>query len=224
MRARNLLVLIGSFLVLLGSAGVATAADDGFARSGWYLGAGVAAQYYLLTDTVESDTDGALTVSNTVGFNVRGGYRLFSWLAAELIYERAPGFELETDKQITLTGAPGSPTVPKGTTLIEINGNTVTANAKILLPMWRVQPYLILGIGASRVGLADRFDLGVDESETATAGRMGVGGDIYITKNLLVFLEFSALLTSFDLNDPTDSSSISLLYYLSPQGGLQWRF
>ncbi|MDH3520320.1 MAG: hypothetical protein OEM49_07670, partial [Myxococcales bacterium] len=63
-----------------------------------------------------------------------------------------------------------------------------------------------------------------DASKGAVAGRLGVGGDIYITKNLLFYLELSGLLTSFDLKDPTAKQNLALLYYLAPQGGLQWRF
>lgn len=62
------------------------------------------------------------------------------------------------------------------------------------------------------------------ESKAALAGRLGVGGDIYLTRNLAFFLELSALLTTFDIADPTASQNLSLLYYLAPQGGLQWRF
>jgi len=220
---RKLSTLMGFVIVLAGAAGAASAADD-FDRRGWYLGAGVAAQYYLLTDDVESNTNELLTVSDTVGFNVRGGYRAFSWLAAEVIYEYAPGFVLETKQPIDLsTIEPGLPTVPKGTELLELNGHTVTANAKLLLPIWRVQPYLNLGVGVSYITLDDKYGL-VGGSEAAIAGRIGVGGDIYITKHLLLFLEVSGLLTSFDLANPTATDNLSLLYYLSPQGGLQWRF
>jgi len=86
-----------------------------------------------------------------------------------------------------------------------------------------VQPYLNLGVGVSYITLDDKYGL-VGGSEAAIAGRIGVGGDIYITKHLLLFLEVSGLLTSFDLANPTATDNLSLLYYLSPQGGLQWRF
>jgi hypothetical protein len=198
--------------------------DESFSRPGWYIGPAVAGQFYLLQDDVEKKSAGLLTVSNTVGFNIRGGYRLLSWLALEGIYEYAPGFSLETAQSIDLSVIdPSLPNVSKGTELVGINGNTLTGNVKLLLPIWRVHPYLNLGLGASFINIEDRFDL-VDESRTALAGRLAFGGDIYITKNLLVFLEVSSLLTTFDVSDPTASQNLSLLYYLSPQGGLQWRF
>ncbi|MDH3198782.1 MAG: porin family protein, partial [Candidatus Krumholzibacteria bacterium] len=182
--------------------------DESFDRSGWYAGLGAQGQYYLLQDEVEQESLGLLTVGNTVGFMARGGYRLTSWFAAELAYEYAPGFALETARQIDLGAIdPSLPVVLKGTELVGVDGHTVTLNAKFLLPVWRIHPYLMLGLGGSLVKIEDRFGL-VDASKVAVAGRLGVGGDIYITKNLLFYLELSGLLTSFDLKDPTAKQNL----------------
>lgn len=222
MSVRTLVAIASLLLAFPALAG--SGKDESFSRRGWYLGPAVAAQFYLLEDDVEKESAGLLTVSDTVGFNIRGGYRLLSWLALEGIYEYAPGFSLETAQELDLSAIdPSLPTVSKGTELVGITGNTITGNLKFLLPIWRVHPYLNLGLGVSIIDFDDRFDL-IDESRTALAGRLAFGGDIYITKNLLVFLEVSSLLTTFDLTDPTSTRNLSLLYYLSPQGGLQWRF
>jgi Outer membrane protein beta-barrel domain len=145
-----------SSLAMLFAALTASADDDGFARSGWYAGLGAQGQFYLLQNEVERETFNLLTVSNTVGFMARGGYRLTRWFAAEAIYECAPGFNLETNRSFNLSLiSPGLPKVPKGTKLLELTGNTATANANFNLPFWRVQPYLILGLGGSIVSTDD---------------------------------------------------------------------
>jgi len=213
-------------IVLLTAPALAAADDseDGFSRPGWYAGLGVAGQIYFLKDLVEEDSQGLLTVTDTVGLNARAGYRLASWFALEADFEWAPGFELEATQTADLGVIdPTLPTITEGSSILTLTGYTLTANAKFLLPIWRFQPYLLLGLGGSIVDVEGHFGLS-DTTRGAVAGRLAVGGDFYITKNLLAFVEFEALLTTLDLGDVTSSDSISLLYYISPQAGLQWRF
>jgi len=63
-----------------------SSADD-FDRPGWYVGAGGGVAFNFLSDFVENQTMGVVDLERTGTLNVRGGYRLLSWLAFEGMYE-----------------------------------------------------------------------------------------------------------------------------------------
>ena len=91
-----------------------------------------------------------------------------------------------------------------------IEGHTLTANTKWIVPSGRIQPYFLLGGGVaiSDVDRGDIFDTalepfldsaGIDIKQgkhTKAAGRAGLGLDLYITKNILLNAEASAVLTT----------------------------
>jgi hypothetical protein len=137
--------------------------------------------------------------------------------AIEGQYEWVSGFDFVGTQDVP-------PLFQKGDTLARLQSHTVTANLKLLLPIWRIQPYLLAGIGGAYYVIDDKTGFGAGGDEWAFAGRVGVGGDLYLTKNLLAFVEVSGVLTTLDITAPTTSQSLTGLYYLSTQLGLQWRF
>ena len=99
-------------------------------------------------------------------------------------------------------------------------------NAKFLIPIWRLHPYLYLGIGGQYYDLdaSGTFaDLGFDFSESgwAFAGRPGVGLDAYITENILVNVELSGVLAT---SNPSTIPDIGDMFYMTVGAGLQYRF
>lgn len=208
---------LACFAVILLAAGSAAADDDGFGRRGAYLGLGATGAVHLFEDDVKQETGGAVEVDNSAGLNARLGYRLLSWLALEAQYEWVSGFDFVAAQDL-------SPVAAQGDTLAKLESHALTANLKLLLPIWRIHPYLIAGIGGVFYNIDDQTGLGLGGDESAFAGRVGVGGDVYITKNLLAFIEVSGLLSTLDITAPTASANISEVHYFSTQLGLQWRF
>jgi opacity protein-like surface antigen len=155
-------------------------------------------------------------VEDSAGLNARLGYRALSWLALEAQYEWVAGLDFVATQDL-------GPVADKGDTLARLQSHVVTANLKLLLPIWRIQPYLLAGIGGAFYNLDDKTGFAGGGDEWAFAGRVGVGGDLYITKNLLAFVEVSGLLSTLDITDPLNNN-YSALYYLSTQLGLQYRF
>jgi outer membrane protein W len=202
--------------ILLLAAG-AGADDDGFSRSGPYLGVGATGAIHLFEDEVQKESGGLAEVEDSAGLNARLGYRALSWLALEAQYEWVAGLDFVATQDL-------GPVAGKGDTLARLQSHTVTANLKLLLPIWRIQPYLLAGIGGAYYVIDDKTGFGAGGDEWAFAGRVGVGGDLYLTKNLLAFVEVSGVLTTLDITAPTTSQSLTGLYYLSTQLGLQWRF
>ena len=170
--------------------------EPDYNRLGPYLGLG--ASYY-----VENFGSGEYHVENggpvnvdfedTWGFNARGGWRFLPWLAAEGVYEYASNFRANLSR--ATPGRPGGGDV--GTA--KAPSNTFTVNAKGILPLGRVQPYLSGGIGFVNVRIRSistsqrDFD-DVSRSQTDFAGRVAAGSDVFITEHIGLFVEGSYLM------------------------------
>ena len=210
------------------------AAADGaeYKRSGWYAGLGASGIVHLFDDEIEKHFGKQVDMRDAVGLNARAGYRLASWFAAELQYEWVPGLDLVTDElTFDVPGFPGNPVTFPDSDLATLTAHTVTLNGKLLLPVRRIHPYLLGGVGFVRYHLHDLTNgfaasQGLDFEHTATAfaGRVGLGSDFYITENFLLNLEITAVLSTLDLTDPAGTGNLSALHTLSSQFGLQWRF
>jgi opacity protein-like surface antigen len=212
-------------LALLLPAAALAGDDDGFDRRGFYVGIGGAYGVDFFESTIEDVAEDAgfkVSVDDTGGVNARAGYRLASWFAIEGMYEWMDNFKIEVDEIIGLD--------PELQNLldarIDYTTHTVTVNAKLLLPTWRFQPYLLLGIGAQYYDLdaSARFaGLGFDfdESGWGVAGRPGLGLDAYITENILINVELAGVLAT---SNPSTIPDIGDLFYLTVGGGLQYRF
>jgi hypothetical protein len=185
-------------------------AQDGFGRRGFYLGVGGQAGIDLFEDAIEDVTGGSVTIDPTAGVSARLGYRLFSWFAIEGYYEWMNNFKTN----ISVGLIDGS---------LNYTTHTVTANLKFLIPTWRVQPYLVLGVGGQHFDLEDNVFAGLfDDKGWAFAGRPGLGLDLYITKNVVLNAEVAGVLAT---SEPKNiGTNITDLFYLSAGAGIQYRF
>lgn len=207
--------------------------DDPFDRSGLYLGISGVYTHNLFDEEIEdflSDELGediGVDIDDSKGITARLGYRATSWFAAELQYEWIESYEVE-----------GSVVLGGGSTvsgrLYDIGGHTLTVNTKWIVPFWRIQPYLLLGAGYSLydvdrgvlAGAVEAIDNDIQidgGSQSGFAGRGGLGLDVYLSRNVVLTTEATALLTTDDFDAP-DEGAIDNLYYLSISAGLQYRF
>lgn len=181
-------------------------ADD-FDRPGWFVGVGGGLGADFLSDFIEDRTMGVVDIESTGSFNARGGYRWFSWLALEAMYE----------------GVYGLKTRVLGVEVARFSTHALLANVKLILPIWRLQPYLGLGVGAQQatfdgLGVLEPFD--TDRWDLLL--RVGLGLDAYVTKNWLLNVEIAPSVRFADYGDPlgTSTDNVSLTF----TGGVQYRF
>jgi len=205
---------------------------DPFDRPGFYIGGGGTYQFNAFSsrieDVIEDEVDDALPGANSnfdldesAGFNALLGYRIWSWFALELQYEWIDEYDIK--------GSLDTP-VPISGKLFSIEGHTLTANTKWIIPFWRIQPYLLIGGGAAMSDVskgdlaAALIALGADIDDgkhLKPAARGGLGLDLYITEHILVNAQASVVVTT--LKNP-DIGDIDDLNYMSFAAGLQYRF
>jgi hypothetical protein len=190
------------------SLAMAEPAEDYWKRPGWYVG--IAGLYGFETFEKEIKDElapiGTASVKDSGGLNVSGGYRLNSWFAVDAAYEWMDNFKIKVSEG------------PERAYL-DYATHSFTANAKFILPMWRVQPYLNLGIGAQYWDLGFPFD----NSDTGWSflGRPGAGIDFFVNRNWVLNVQVNGNLATNALGG---GSNINNLYYVSLGGGLTYRF
>lgn len=202
-------IAVPLFFIVLALISSQAAADD-FDRPGAYIGVnGVYAISLFQNDINElAGLDDAFDLGDSPGVNARLGYRIFSWFAVEAEYEWVQSMDLKVlDLDIG-----------------DFKPNTVTANLKFILPVWRIQPYLLMGGG---VAIWDIDSPIQNQSSTGFAGRVGLGIDTYLTKHWVFNIEATGVLNTNDI-DPSkisnDITDISHLYYFSMSAGITYRF
>lgn len=184
--------------------GAALAGD--YSRPGWYFGVGAGGASDFLDSAIE-DAIGKdlIDVGSTGTFNARAGYRLYSWLALEAFYEGVYGLDIRVlDEKIA-----------------SLTLHSLLANAKLILPIKRFQPYIPLGIGFQSGSFEDVADL-FDTSLTDFHFRTGVGLDFYLTEHWLLNGEIGAgvRVSAFSEigSEPTDN--VTMTYSV----GVQYRY
>jgi len=193
----------GFVTVMMLSTGLAAAEPSGgeaareqsldYARRGAYLGVGVVGAFE------QFDLGAAADQSDFIGYGFRAGYRLHPNVAAEMSFERYTEADLDV----------------LGTSVLDIDGWSITANAKGYPLTGRFQPYGLLGLGALYLNAEDQLGLGFSDDQAAFALRFGGGVDAYVTKNIVLNVEASYLLPTGDLDD----------FPLVPvSGSIQYRF
>ena len=216
-------------ILLITSAPLAASADaDSFSRPGGYVGISGVYQNNIFENRLEdllqdalSPVPVALSIEDSGGLGAVVGYRLASFFAAELQYEWVDEYSVSAG----VTGF-GSGEI------FSLSGHTLTANTKFILPIWRIQPYALLGVGfsswkADRGPLApviEALDPEVDidsGKQFGLAGRVGVGMDLYITRNFLINAQGQVVLTTLKKPDLADIDGYN---YLGFTVGLQYRF
>jgi len=209
-------VALGSLLAVC-TALPASAGD--FSRAGFYLGVGGS----YTTDLYENEIEDAIAVpgvsvdvESTPGVNARAGLRFLKFLAVELQYEWLDEYDID----VSFAGLGGT---------LEVKQQTLTANLKIYpIPAWRLQPYILAGVGFQRFELDGSVAGGLfiaSEDDTALAGRAGAGLDIYLTEHIVIFGEASVVFTDLEIGLPAAiGSNVDNIFYVGGQAGLMWRF
>jgi opacity protein-like surface antigen len=203
---------------------VAEDSEDGdsspFRRSGPYVSLAGVYVTDAFEDAFENIIDSAFDVpigvglEDSGGLDARLGYRLASWFAAEVQYEWVDRFDVD----LSVSG------VPVGHA--SMNGHTLTANAKLIAPIWRIQPFLLIGIGGSVFEFEDHTAgnlFGGSGTNLSFAGRAGIGIDFHLTESIVLNTEGAVLATTSDFGAP-DVFDMDDLYYVSVSAGLQYRF
>ena len=183
-------------------------ADDEFNRPGFYVGLNAIYATNSFSDDVEDVLNDQVAANNTGGLNVRAGYRFTSWFATEFLYEWT--------RRFVYTNTPDAHVVEQQT-------DSLIANAKLILPFWRVQPYLNLGIGAQKSVIQLRAPLPPErDSAWLFTGRPAFGLDFLAMKHLTVNVELAGVLAAQEPNSISDAAKN--LFYLTVGGGLTYRF
>jgi len=185
----------------------APAAAADFGRRGFYVGGG-AAYGFNLFDSAFDDLFSDVQVGDTWGFYTRAGYRPLRWLAVEAEYEYLHNFGVKAE----------------GVHLADLRAQTIGANLRFIGP-WRVQPYFLLGAGATLFSLNDVGVPGLEVDHSSFSGRIGIGLDTYVTQNLVIALGADTVLTTAQVSDPVfTGDTSSTLSYVAVHMGIDLRF
>ena len=190
-----------------GAPGNAAAGEEDYSRFGLYVGLGPSLVVPRFDDEFTDWAGAPADVDDSVGLVARFGLRMLPFLGAELQYEGVKGYDVE---------------LPDGSGF-RMDSHTLTVNAKFYVPIWRIQPYAMAGIGFTHYDIHNRFELKGGGS-FALGGRVGGGLDLYLTRSLVINGEVSVVLTNGEMVDTPPGASIDGLHYLSAQLGLTYRF
>ena len=209
---RTFIRLVTLFTVLLASPTVLRASPaeaDDFDRRGWFVGVGGGVATDFLSDLIVENTAGLVEFTNTGTFNFRAGYRLLSWLALEGMYEGAYGYKTEV----------------AGFELASTDTHSLLGNIKLIAPVWRFQPYFLLGVGAQYGDWDSDLPLELvlpDIQRWDLVLRPALGLDSYVTKNWLLNLELAPSVRFRDYGEIPSAATdnVSLTFSV----GVQYRF
>lgn len=194
-------------IAILLAAGTARADDPDFGRAGWYAGFGGGVGFDFFKDAIDDLTTGAVDISPGGSFNARGGYRLASWFALEAMYEGVYGMDIEV----------------LDTKAAEFKTHSFVANLKLIAPIWRTHPYIMVGPGAQ---LGDFDGKGVfsflDTNRWDFMIRTAIGLDGYITENWLINLEVAPSIRFADYGNIPSETTDNIT--LTAGIGFQYRF
>lgn len=217
MRIRGALVWIvacASALSLLSALAAPPVRAADYGKGGYF---GINAAYGIdLFSTELANAFGVTPIpvsyDNSWGLNTRLGYRLIKPLSVELQYEWMHGIDIS------------SVGVPIGTW----KPHTLTANLKLSLPIWRIQPYLLAGggVGIWSIEFSPTAAAALGQSQVDSTGfafRGGAGLDLFLTESVALNAEGTAVLNTSEFTAPT-SASQTQLYYFSISGGLSFYF
>jgi len=148
-------------------------------------------------------------IDDSLGFNIRGGYRFLPQLSAELELDFISGFDFEFDLPV----APGR-------AALTIDGGTLTANAKAHLPLGRIQPFGLVGLGGMWARLRTTHPVGTTCTPyywywycTGTYAELGNNGafvmkfgggvDLYLSEDIALTLDAAYVMPFGKLEDLT---------------------
>ena len=187
----------------------ARASDSEFARSGAYIGVGGTYGFNLLESAFDNVLGDTVDVDDTWGGNARLGYRALSWLAVEAEYEYLDNFEVSVDD----------------VRLADLKAQTISGNLRFIVPIRRFQPYLCLGAGVTLFDLDDNQVPGLKVDHSSFSGRIGIGFDVYATRNIVLGVGADAVISTAEVEDPLFSGDTSSsLSYVALHAGFDYRF
>lgn len=163
---RLIVVGIPLFLTACSHYNLSFSPDSNYARKGAYVGAGISLvdENFTAFDETAHDADEVKP-----GVNLKAGYRFFERLASEITFQNYYPFD------VTIANA------KDGT----IKGAGWTINLKYFFATGNVQPYIFAGAG---YGKTDNTS-GIGAKGDDTLGTGGIGVDVYLNLNLLIFFE-----------------------------------
>jgi hypothetical protein len=205
--SKSLLVIPLAALLM---ASTSWAEKPDYGRPGWYAGVGAGTGIAFLDSYIESVTGGTVSLDAGGSFNARGGYRVNSWFAVEALYEGVYGANIEIS---------GTKNAAERTT------NSFVTNFKLLLPIQRVHPYFMLGLGAQQgkfdaKGPFDALDL--DSNRWDFTLRTAIGVDGYITEHWLVNFELAPSIRFTDYSRIPSETTDNVLLTIGL--GVQYRW
>lgn len=185
-------------------------AENDYGRPGWYLGVGFGAGNDFLDSAFEDATGGLIDISTSWSANVRGGYRVWSWMSIEAMYEGV--YDIGISETIT------------GSDLAKYTNHTLLVGPKFFIPIKRFQPNLSLAVGAQQQTLKEFIGTpGLDDvSRWDFAFRAGFGLDFYLTENWVINGDIALTVRVKDYGDI--GSAVTDNVALTYGGGVQYRF
>lgn len=184
--------------------------EEDFGRRGWFVGGGLNfAIEQFDVHRAEIFSGVPIDVSNSVGVDVRGGYRVNRWFAAEGNLQYYSGFDLEDAYDTYDWG--------------DTQSFSFFANAKGYPLAGRFQPYGLFGIGVQAASISRDYYRYYDSDTDATfAMKVGGGIDIYFTDHILGYFDVNYMFTASDLNFGGPTSIGTNIIPMS--WGVQYRF
>jgi hypothetical protein len=147
--------------ILFTSQGVAAAQDDywgsGTPRGDDHVNLGGYLMIGGLTGFETFQRDGGQDFDSSFGFVLKGGARLHRNFAAEVEGNFLSGFDTVVD----LRNNPGIPAGFPPFAALTVDGGNVTVNAVAYLPLGRIQPKAIVGLGGMWARLRSTYPVGV---------------------------------------------------------------
>ena len=176
-----------------------------FNQPGPYVAVGFGGAFDFLEDVIQDEFP-ILDIESGWSANVRAGYRVASWIGFEAMYEGM----YDLDMVVTGVG-----------TAYSFETHSFFGNLKLIIPLWRVQPYFLFGLGAQYAKIEG--PLGILETKRWDfVIRPALGLDVSVTEKWVLFAELGLPVRFADWTDIpsqlTDNVSMTV------GGGVQYRF
>jgi len=204
---RRFSTALGSALLVLSIAfmGAAAQADDPYSAPGGYVTIGGLTGFQNFSRVEGADVD------NSLGFQIRVGARLLEFLALEIEGDFFSGFDVDVDP-------PDDAEPPADIGRFVLEGGNITANIKGYIPLGRIQPYGLFGIGGMWANVRTRDATGSicrpgywgwwcspTYTRLIDGGgfvmKLGGGADVWITEDWALTMDATYVLPTGDLSD-----------------------
>jgi hypothetical protein len=150
---RGLIVAISTMVMAMGTANAANFSGGDWVNTGGYLFLGGLTAWENF-DLKPINTGAGIQdpkFSTSFGFSIKGGYRFMPFLAAEIEGNFLSGMDttiIVQEQAIPFRNFPADLTV---------DGGIITGNILAYLPLGRLQPYGLFGLGGSWMNLRSRY-------------------------------------------------------------------